>query len=73
AILYAFGSGFSGNPNFIENLGDLIQRGGGRVERLRTGDTCTGSVVCTDAGADGAGNPVIDCRLVLPDVALTGC
>ncbi|MFO7762132.1 MAG: hypothetical protein R6V61_00190 [Wenzhouxiangellaceae bacterium] len=72
AFLIAFGNGFSGSPDYIGNLGDLIQRGGGRVERYRTGGSCTGSVDCVDDGVDENGNPKLKCRLVLPKEEL-GC
>ena len=71
AFLIAFGNEFSGNPDYIDNLGDLIVRGGGRVERSLTGGSCNASVECTDAGVDENGTPVVDCRLVLPKEELS--
>lgn len=70
AFLIAFGNEFSGNSDYLGNLGDLIVRGGGRVERSPTGDSCTGTLQCKDAGVDAKGNPRIECRLVLPKVEL---
>lgn len=66
----AFANTFTGNPGFIGNLGDLFVRGGGRVDRSRTGGSCTGSMQCEDKGVDDNGNPLIECRLVLPKEAL---
>jgi len=65
-FLSFFRNGFTGNPLFLNNLGDLIVRGGGRVDRSRSGGSCNAFMQCEDAGVDANGNPLVECRLVLP-------
>lgn len=62
----AFANEFTGGPDYLSNLGDLVVRGGGRVDRRQTGGSCTASMECEDKGVDENGNPLIECRLVLP-------
>lgn len=71
AFLITFGNEFSASADYVGNLGDLVQRGGGRVERLRTSESCTGSLQCRDAGLDENGKPTLDCTLVLPKAGLS--
>jgi len=62
----AFGNPGVGNPMYLSNLSDLFVRGGGRVDREETGNSCSALMQCWEAGVDANGNPILKCRLVLP-------
>lgn len=66
AFLTALANGIAGDPAYLSNLSDLFVRGGGRIDRSPSGDSCNAFMQCRDAGVDAKGNPLIECRLVLP-------
>lgn len=67
-----FGNGLTGNSLFLESLGDLFVRGGGRVERNRSGGGCTSTMECFYRQNDEGGfDPW--CRLNEPDPQLRDC
>jgi len=66
AFLTALANGIAGDPQYLINLSDLFVRGGGRVDRSRSGGSCNAFMQCEDAGVDANGNPLVECRLVLP-------
>lgn len=71
-FMAVFGNTFTSDARFVDALGDLFVRGGGRTERVRSGGGCTGTMECwTETEADG--NVVERCRVTLPKDELKDC
>ncbi len=66
------GNEIFGDGRFIEGLGDLFVRGGGRLDRDRSGGGCTGRAQCWTE-IDEEGNERERCRVILPKKELMSC